>query len=76
MKVNNEKDSHVPEKLKLNLIPTDDCISRPLDLPLDLPRDEDLEPRPRDDDLLYLNALLFLLMVLLVLGLPFIGELA
>ena len=72
MKVNNEKDSHVPEKLKLNLIPIDDCVSRPLDLP----RDKDLEPRPREDDLLYSNALLFLLMVLLVLGLPFLGGLA
>ena len=46
MKVNNKKDSHVPDKLKLNLIPTEDCVSRLLDLPLDLPRDEDLDPRP------------------------------
>ena len=62
--------------MKLNLIPTDDCVSRPLDLPLDLPRDEDLELRPREDYLLYSNALLFLLMVLLVLDLPFLGRLA
>ena len=76
MKVNNKNDSHVPDKLKLNLSPTEDCVSRPLDLPLDLPRDEDLDPRPREDDLLYSNALFFLLMVLLVLGLPFLGGLA
>ena len=72
----NEKYSQVPDKLKLNLIPTEDCVSRPLDLPLDLPREEDLDPRPREDDLLYSNELFLLLMFLLVLGLPFLGGLA
>ena len=72
MKVDNKKDSHVLDKLKLNLSPTEDCVSRPLDLPWD----EDLDRRPREDDLLYSNALFFLLMVLLVLGLSFLGGLA
>ena len=66
------EDSQVPDKLKLKLIPTDDCVGRPLDLP----RDEDLDPRPLEDDLLYSNALLFLLRNLLVDGLPFLGGLA
>ena len=74
--LNNEKKSHVSDKLEINLIPIEDCVSRPLDLPLDLPRDEDLDPRPREDDLLCSNALLFLLRVLLVVGLPFLGGLA
>ena len=71
-----EKEIRVPDKLKLKLIPTDDWFDRLLDLPLDLPRDEDLDPRPLEDDLLYSNALLFLLRVLLVVGLPFLGGLA
>ena len=62
--------------MKLKLIPTEDCVSRPLYLPLDLPRDEDLDPRPREDDLSYSKVLLFLLRVLLVVGLPFLGGLA
>ena len=44
-----------------------------LDLPLDVPRDENLDPQPREDDLLYSNVLLG---VLLVLSLPFLGGLA
>ena len=70
--MNNGKESHVPDNLKLKLIPTEDCVSRALDLP----RDEDLDPRPREDNLLYSKALLFLLRVLLVVGLPFLGGLA
>ena len=70
--MNNGKESHVPDKLKVNLIPTEDCISRPLDLP----RDEDLDPRSREDDLLYSNALLFVLRIFVVVGLPFLGGLA
>ena len=65
-------ESHVPDKLKLKLIPIEDCVSRPLDLL----RDEDLDPRPREDDLLYSKVLLFLLRVLLVVGFPFLGGLA
>ena len=45
------KEIRVPDKLKLKLIPTDDWFDRLLDLPLDLPRDEDLDPRPLEDDL-------------------------
>ena len=74
--MNNGKKSHVPNKLKLKLIPSKDCVSRPLDLPLDFPRDEDLDPRPREDDLLYSKTLLLLLRVLLFVGLPFFGGLA
>ena len=70
------KEIRVPDKLKLKLIPTNDWFDRLLDLPLDLSRDEDLDPRPLEDDLLYSNALLFLLRVLLVVGLPFLGGLA
>ena len=66
------KEIRVPDKLKLKLIPTDDWFDRLLDLP----RDEDLDLRPLEDDLLYSNALLFLLRVLLVVGLPFLGGLA
>ena len=65
---NHAEDSHAPDKLKLKLIPMDDCIDRPLDLPRD--------PRPLEDDLLYSNALLFLLRNLLVVGLPLLGGLA
>ena len=74
--MNNRKESQVPDKLKLKLIPIDDFNDRALDLPLDLPRDEDLDPRPLENDLLYSKALLFLLRVLLVVGLPFLGGLA
>ena len=70
--MNNEKESNVLDKLKLKLISTEDCVSRPLDLPWD----EDLDPRPLEDDLLYSKALLFLLRVLLVIGFPFLGGLA
>ena len=70
------KEIRVPDKLKLKLIPTNDWFDQLLDLQLDLPRDEDLDPRPLEDDLLYSNALLFLLRVLLVVGLPFLGGLA
>ena len=41
----------IPNKLKLKLIPTNDCVDRALDLPLDLPRDEYLDPQPLEDDL-------------------------
>ena len=44
-----------------------------LDLPLDVPQDENLDPQPREDDLIYSNVLL---RVLLVLSLPFLGGLA
>ena len=74
--MNNRKESQVPDKLKLKLIPIDDFNDRALDLPLDLPRDEDLDPRPLENDLLYSKALLFLLRVLLVVGLLFLGGLA
>ena len=70
------KESQLQDKLKLKLSPTDYCVDRPLDLPLDLLHDVDLDPRPLEDDLLYSKALLFRLRVLLVVGLPFLDGLA